>query len=58
MSPTFTRDESQTLSVVLVNNVEPTELSSVAQSVFHEVITPYMVLMLGSQADATPVIKP
>ena len=43
---------------VFVQNVQKSYLSAIAGSVFYKIITPYMVLMLCSQTDATAICQP
>ena len=43
---------------VFVQDVQESDLSAVTGLVFHKIITPYMILVLSSQADAAAICQP
>jgi len=43
---------------MFVEDVQESDLSAATGLVFHKIITPYMILMLSSQADATTICQP
>ena len=43
---------------MFVQNVQESNLSTITGSIFHKIITPYMILMLCSQADAAAICQP
>ncbi len=55
VSPTSTRYTGKTFVRVFVQNVQESNLSTVAGSIFYKIITPYMILMLCSQTNAAAI---
>jgi hypothetical protein len=43
---------------MFVQDVQKSDLSADTGFVFHKIITPYMILMLSSQADAAAICQP
>ena len=43
---------------MFVQNVQESNLSTITGSIFHKIITPHMILMLCSQADAAAICQP
>ena len=58
MIPVAPWNTGQTFPCVLINNIEPANLSLVTQLVFNKIIAPDMVFMFRSKPKAATIIQP
>lgn len=58
MLPLSLWDTGQTFSGILVNDIEPSDLSAIGELILHKIITPDMIFMLWAKPDAASIIQP
>ncbi len=58
MVPLPFRDAGKAFPRIFINDIEPSDFTSIAQSILYKIITPYMVNIFWPKSDTTSVIEP